>query len=214
MKLESWPLDKIIPYELNSKEHDKEQVAKIATSIKKFGFDVPIVVDKDGVIIKGHGRLKACQQLGLKAAPVLVRDDLTKEQANAARIADNRVAIGGIDVNLLKEELAQINVDDLIGIYDDKELAFLTDDIAALIDDSAFASNLDEAVQAQASELDTRIDEAMAKRIPVSKALGIKDFSANDMIHVTRFMAQIETKTNLKGDLALVSFIQSYMEPV
>lgn len=212
MKIEFWPIGLVKPYELNSKIHDKEQVGKIAQSIKKFGFDQPIVVDKDGVIIKGHGRRLACIELGLKEVPVLIREDLTTEQANAARVADNRVAIGDIDINLLKEEMAAIDIEDLIGIFDDKELAFTTEDITSLVDTSAFASDLDEVVREQASELDTRIDAAMQKRIPVSKALGIKDFSAGDMIYVTRFMGQVEAQTNCKGDVALVSYIKSILQ--
>ena len=84
-------INKIIPYDSNVKIHDDEQIEKLANNIKKFGFDQPIVVDKDNVIIKGHGRRLACLKLGLDRVPVIVRDDLTKEEADAARLSDNRV---------------------------------------------------------------------------------------------------------------------------
>ncbi len=77
LTIELWDLDKIIPYEKNAKTHHTEW---IASSIKEFSIDQPIVVDGNGVIIKGHGRLKAAEQLKLKKFPVIVRNDLTIEQ--------------------------------------------------------------------------------------------------------------------------------------
>ena len=105
MNIETWPLDKIIPYEKNAKLH---QVEWIATSIREFQPDQPIVVDGDGVIIKGHGRLKAAQSLGLKEFPVVVRTDLTPEQVRLARIADNRTNEGGWNTDLLSAEISEL----------------------------------------------------------------------------------------------------------
>ena len=89
MKIENWSLGKIKPYHQNAKLHNIEWITK---SIEEFKVDQPIVVDGDGVIIKGHGRLEAAQRLGLKTFPVVVRTDLTPEQVRLARIADNRSA--------------------------------------------------------------------------------------------------------------------------
>lgn len=86
------PIDEITPYEKNCKKHPAEQVASIAESIKKFGWDQPIVTDAAGVIIKGHGRYFAAKKLGLKEVPVVKRDDLSGDEARASRIADNQVA--------------------------------------------------------------------------------------------------------------------------
>lgn len=102
LTVETWPLDKIIPYDKNAKLHHVEWIAQ---SISEFSIDQPIVVDGQGVIIKGHGRLKAAKQLGLTEFPVVVRTDLTPEQIRLARIADNRSAEGGWDSALLGEEL-------------------------------------------------------------------------------------------------------------
>ncbi|AVI35233.1 ParB N-terminal domain-containing protein [Acinetobacter baumannii] len=88
LKIQMWIVDDVKPYELNAKIHSEEQVAKIAESIARFGWDQPIVVDKNGVIIKGHGRRLAAIKLGLIEVPVLVRDDLNEEQVKAARLAD------------------------------------------------------------------------------------------------------------------------------
>lgn len=103
-----WSLNKIKPYHKNAKTHHVDRIAK---SIEKFKIDQPIVVDQNGIIIKGHGRLKAAKKLGLKKFPVIVREDLTPEQVRLARIADNRVAEGGWDANMLEADLTDLNLD-------------------------------------------------------------------------------------------------------
>ena len=85
-------LDSVIPYGENPKEHPTEQVDKIASSIQRFGWDQPIVVDAEGTIIKGHGRYQAAQKLGLDEVPIIEQADLSEAQARAARIADNKTA--------------------------------------------------------------------------------------------------------------------------
>ena len=79
------------PYEKNPRKNDKA-VDKVAASIKEFGFKQPLVVDKDGVLIVGHTRMKAAQKLGIKEVPVIYAEDLTDEQVKAYRLADNQVA--------------------------------------------------------------------------------------------------------------------------
>jgi DNA modification methylase len=95
----------LTPYSNNAKTHPSEQVDKIAASIAAFGFDQPIVVDGDGVIIKGHGRREASLRLGLDKVPVLVRTDLSVAEIKAARLADNRTAQSPWDEELLRVEL-------------------------------------------------------------------------------------------------------------
>lgn len=207
-ELETWDIDKILPYEFNSKIHDKKQVEGIVTSIKRFGFDQPIVVDANGMIIKGHGRRLACIELGLKRVPVLVRRDLTPEQVNAARVADNRVAIGDVDTDMLKFEMESINLDDLRGIFEDKELEFLNADLTSM-DDSLFVTDLDQAVSRQVEETEGRFAESQEKRIPIAKALGFKDVAGADLIHINRFVAAAESKTGKKGADAFIEAIRS-----
>jgi len=94
----------IKPYEKNAKKHDKKQVQQIANSIKEFGFNQPLVVDKENVVIVGHGRLEAAKLLGLKDVPVITVD-LTEEQAKAYRLADNKLNESEWDMGLAIEEL-------------------------------------------------------------------------------------------------------------
>jgi ParB/RepB/Spo0J family partition protein len=84
-------IDDIFPYANNAKLHPEKQVKQVANSITEFGFNQPIVVDKENVIIVGHGRYMAAKQLALKEVPVLMLD-LTEEQAKAYRLADNMKA--------------------------------------------------------------------------------------------------------------------------
>jgi len=98
------PLNDIVPYGENPKEHPQEQVDKIASSIQRFGWDQPIVVDGNGTIIKGHGRYQAAQKLGLEEVPVIEQPDLSDAEARAARIADNRVAESDWNDELLSTE--------------------------------------------------------------------------------------------------------------
>lgn len=98
----------LVPYERNAKEHPEKQIEHIANSIEAFGFRSPIVAWKDGTIINGHGRLLAAIRLGLEEVPVIYADDLTEEEANAFRLADNKTAESSWDELLLADELADL----------------------------------------------------------------------------------------------------------
>lgn len=91
MNIIEMSVDDLIPYENNPRKND-EAVDKVALSISAFGFKVPIVIDKDNVIVTGHTRLKAAKKLGLTSVPCIKADDLTEEQIKAFRLADNKVA--------------------------------------------------------------------------------------------------------------------------
>lgn len=108
MKIENWKLSDIKPYWHNSKQHN---VSWIVASIREFKVDQPIVVDGEGVIIKGHGRLAAAAQLEMDTFPVVVRDDLTPDQVRLSRIADNRSGEGGWDVDMLLLDMADMGSD-------------------------------------------------------------------------------------------------------
>jgi len=108
MKVELRKISEIQPYGKNPRQND-EAVDAVARSIREFGFRQPIVVDKDGVIVCGHTRWKAAQELGLKEVPVHVAKELTPEQIKAYRIADNKVAdLASWDMELLPVELSEL----------------------------------------------------------------------------------------------------------
>ena len=105
-------IEDITLYEKNPRRNDKA-VDAVANSIKEFGFKVPIVIDKDGIIVAGHTRYKAAKKLRMKSVPCIVASDLTNEQIKAFRLSDNRTAeLAEWDMDLLTEELDDIlNID-------------------------------------------------------------------------------------------------------
>jgi ParB-like chromosome segregation protein Spo0J len=209
--LESWAIERIIPYADNAKEHTPEQVAKIARSIEEYGFDQPIVVDADGVIIKGHGRHLAAQSLGREFVPVIVRRDLSPEQVRAARLADNRVAMGDYNVELLQKELAALAATDLdmtaLG-FDDRELSFLTESLDDMNMD-ALIEDLDEESVAHSENIEQSLKDARGQAVPIAEAFGFRTLTTEQARIVREFMAQVragQQNQEASGAEALVDF--------
>lgn len=208
LQIESWDVSALIPYPLNSKVHDDAQVKKIVAAIKASGWDQPIVVDAEGVIIKGHGRRLAALEMGLTKVPVVCRRDLTPEQVRAARLADNRVAVSGIDADLLKQELADLDFD-LTGIFDAKELKFLEADLGDINLD-AFVPDINEAIAEQAVESAAAVKATDERPVKLDKAFGFKTITGGDERHVSRFMGLIEGQTGQTGAAALITFMKDF----
>jgi DNA modification methylase len=129
-------IENIKPYEKNAKKHPKKQVEQVAKSIKEFGFNQPIVIDKKGVIIVGHGRYEAAKLLGLSDVPV-IEVELTEEQAKAYRLADNKLNESEWEMDLVIEELKGLSEDmlDLTGF--DKDLIIEPDEKDDVIPEDA-----------------------------------------------------------------------------
>jgi ParB-like chromosome segregation protein Spo0J len=108
MNIKNSDISKIIPYARNPRKNDSA-ISKVMASLKEFGFQQPIVVDKDNVIIVGHTRYLAAQKLGIKEIPVQVAEHLTEAQCKAYRIADNKVGeIAEWDNELLRLEFEDL----------------------------------------------------------------------------------------------------------
>ena len=108
MKIEYRALDELIPYARNPRDN-REAIDKVAASIQAFGFLVPIVIDKDNVIVEGHTRLLAARKIGMEMVPTVKADDLTEDQIKALRLVDNRVAEMSIwDMPLLADAMDEI----------------------------------------------------------------------------------------------------------
>ena len=113
LKVEYLPIEDIKPYENNAKIHTPEQIEQIKKSIEQFGMNDPIGVwSKDNIIVEGHGRLLACQELGYKEVPIIRLDELTDEQRKAYTLAHNQLTMNtGFDLDILNQELADISID-------------------------------------------------------------------------------------------------------
>lgn len=113
MEVRMMPVGELVMYENNPRINDRA-VGPVAESIKEFGFKVPILIDKDNVIIAGHTRLKAAERLGLTEVPVILCDDLSPEQVKAFRLVDNKVAeYADWDLNALNVELGSLDLPDV-----------------------------------------------------------------------------------------------------
>lgn len=150
MNIENTLITDLIPYANNAREHSDDQILQIASSIKEFGFNNPILIDKDNGIIAGHGRLAAAKMLGMTEVPTIKLEHLTDAQRKAFILADNRIAINSTwNTNLLALEL-----EDLQNDFDLKLLGFNEDEVNALIDPEFLPASEDE--QGKLDELDPK----------------------------------------------------------
>lgn len=125
-------MDELIPYARNSRTHSEEQILQIASSIREFGFNNPVLIDQDGGIIAGHGRVLAARKIGMNEVPTIELRHLTETQKRAYVIADNKIALNaGWDEEMLKLELEELRLADfdidLTG-FTDEEFNLLMDE--------------------------------------------------------------------------------------
>jgi site-specific DNA-methyltransferase (adenine-specific) len=140
MKIEIADITSIKPYENNPRKLKDAAIEKVAMSLKEYGFRQPIVVDKDRIIVVGHTRYRASKKLGFKEVPITIADNLTPEQINAYRIADNRTAEESEwDNELLKMEIKELEAKDfkldLLGFNDEQLNDILFEEKQGLTDE-------------------------------------------------------------------------------
>ena len=126
------PITKLVPYVNNARTHSPEQINKLRSSLREFGFINPVIIDRDFGVIAGHGRILAAKEEGITEVPCVFADHLTDAQKKAYIIADNRMAMdAGWDEELLRVEIEALQAEDfdlaLTG-FDEKELSKLFDD--------------------------------------------------------------------------------------
>jgi DNA modification methylase len=151
MKIEIVDINTIKPYENNPRKLKDSAIEKVAKSIKEFGFRQPIVVDKEKIIVVGHTRYRASKKLGLTNVPITIADNLTPEQINAYRIADNRTnEEAEWDIELLKTELKDLQLKDfdldLTAFNEDEINNFLFDEKEGLTDEDAVPETPEEPI--------------------------------------------------------------------
>lgn len=126
------PTDKLIPYVNNARTHSKEQITKLRSSLREFGFINPVIIDRDFNVIAGHGRIEAAKAEGITEVPCVYVDHLTEAQKKAYILADNRMALdAGWDEELLAVELSELQdlgYDLAMTGFDEKELVDLFSD--------------------------------------------------------------------------------------
>jgi hypothetical protein len=208
MPIEFWELDKLIDYPKNAKKHSDEHVNRLARSIARLGV-APLMIEPDGTIIAGHGRKKALIKLGRGKAPVIVRHDLTKQECDALRIADNAAVSAEMDYDMLNEESIRLSDEgfELADLgFTEAEIRAMTVDLGG-IDDSAFATDIPTAVEEQKTANATKEAEIDQQEGPIGEAFGFKKVTTEQSRVIRGFMAKIEADTGLAGAAALVAHI-------
>jgi DNA modification methylase len=124
-QVERWAIERLIPYADNARLHSEADIDKLADSLRRFGWTNPVLVDENGVLICGHGRVRAAAKLGLTSIPVMVARGWSDEEKRAYRLADNQLTLrGSWDLQLLGKELREIGSADfdlsLIGFEPDR----------------------------------------------------------------------------------------------
>lgn len=162
MQVVAKSIDDIKPYEHNPRNND-DAVDAVANSIKEFGWQQPIVVDNEGVIIAGHTRYKAAKKLGLKTVPIVIAKDLSEEQVKAYRLADNKSGeLASWDSSLLDAELIKVSDIDM------SQFGF--EDIAdAELPDDFFEENSDQDKNDDEDQSNELVLDWGTKQAPISK---------------------------------------------
>jgi DNA modification methylase len=132
-RIELWPLDRLVPFERNPRRHSEEQIARIAASMVRFGFNAPLLVDSQAGIVAGHGRLEAARKLGLTHVPVVVLDHLDETARRGYLVADNQLGLlSEWDQELLADLVAELKEEGLelevLGFSDAELAALLADE--------------------------------------------------------------------------------------
>lgn len=221
-KVELMALDKIKPYDKNAKIHTESQVQSLVKVIQSQGWDVPIVVDKDGVIIKGHGRRLAALSMGLKEVPVIVRRDMSEAEVKAARLSDNRVAMGDFDVDAIKDELEALKSGgfDLNNMgFDEKEVKMMLGELDnlnfdAFEPDTLTTSNESKPIEtdSDAGDMTAPEDKPKVKAVLLADLLGFKHIPGEFKDDLVAFQAKAEEASGKTGAEAFCDLIQRLMQ--
>ena len=152
-------INKLVPYANNARTHNKEQILKLRSSLREFGFVNPVIIDREYNVLAGHGRIMAAKEEGIAEVPCVYADHLTEAQKKAYILADNRMALdAGWDEELLSvemQELQELGFDLSMTGFDEKELTDLLDvdasseakeddfDLSAALEKAAFVQHGD-----------------------------------------------------------------------
>lgn len=188
------PIDWVKPYPRNVKKHPVEQVERLAKLIKATGWDQPIVTDREGVIIKGHGRRLAAIHLGMTSVPVLIRTDLSDAEANASRIGDNAAVSLEFDTKLMQSEIAAIMRD--LPTFDLSDMGLTTKEMSMMTEmldsitaaDSLIEDHLAEGDRAKAEDA-AAVAAADAEEVGLAKVFGFAKITRSEQRVAVQFLA-------------------------
>jgi hypothetical protein len=208
-KVQLFDVDKCIPYPKNNKLHPAEQIDRLAAAMKASGFDQPIVLDIDHVIIKGHGRLLAAIKNGMTKVPVIIRDDLSKAEADAARISDNITTSTAYDTRAMQEEIKRLlaNSDDgltadMMGLSQKEQDMLLAD--TEIPDLSVIMNDTHADIAAQRADDAVRVAKSDQSEVKLNDAFGFKTVTGEQARAIAHFVARAEGQTGKVGRDAVI----------
>lgn len=213
IKEEQLDISSLKEYEFNAKEHkeDSDDFKALVSSISRHGISSPINVDKNMVIITGHGRVMACKKLGLPTIRGRIRTDLTDNQVKELRISDNRSVSNEYDTALQRLEFKQLDVSetDLTALnINMAEFEKMTLDFTVM-DSAAFTEDLDKDVDDQAKESEQDIKKTDLKLVSVVNGLGFKVVTVDATRKIAKFIATLQEQFDLEDPAAaFVKFIE------
>ncbi|MEQ4694038.1 ParB/Srx family N-terminal domain-containing protein [Providencia manganoxydans] len=197
----------LIPYEKNAKIHNEKQINDLAEAIKKRGFDQPITVDKNMVIITGHGRTQASIVAGLSVVPVIIRDDLGEKEVAAKRLEDNRLSSTDYDALRLQAELKDLIEGDIeVYGFDERELNVLVGDMTGDMATADLVSDLSLETERQKDEHDIITKEVAKEDVRLVDVMGFKSIPARAAIQVGDLLAHMEEITGKEGLDAFLAY--------
>jgi len=208
--VESWPVENLTPYENNNKKHPPAQIRALAASIADTGIENPILIEDDGTIISGHGRLEAVMSLGWSVVPVRVARGITKEQAMKLRIAANKTSSTDYDIDALSAELAKLQELDVdLGSmgFTDKELSILIEDVGEL-DLGSMDTDVVASVERHEEVTKETAERVEVSEVPIAKAFGFKTVPNAAQRTITRFLGVIEESHGKTGLEALLAHME------
>lgn len=168
-QVEMVPIDDLIPYIRNPRQHTPEQIGQLAASMREFGWTMPVLRDEVGTILAGHGRILAARKLGLESAPVMTARDWTPSKKRAYVIADNKLALNASwDTQLLSAEIDALAEEE----FPLELLGFSEEDLARMADD-LMADQFETAQEAPATEKEPTNGQPRASSAPEQVALSI-----------------------------------------
>lgn len=213
-RVEIWPIEKLVPFENNTKLHTPQKIKKLAASIRKSGLSNPPQVDKDGVIITGHARRLAVMELGWPLIKVRVRDDLDEVGVRRLRIDDNETSKGDDITENLVEELAFLTEsgEDMSTTWDERDLQFALDDLGDINFD-ALTDDISDEVNQLSRDTQEKIEEENQEtpKVPVFKPLGFPKVTKEQERWLRSMRMFMEVETGKEGADAMMTYAKEHM---
>jgi hypothetical protein len=219
-KIQAWSLDRLTPAENNHKKHSEESTQRLAKSLASVGQIQPVIVDKNGEIIAGHGRWMAAQHLGWEKIKV-IQVPVSRAVAIEARIADNLMSNQEIDNNKLSAEIEELR---LIVDSDDMDLGsmIMDDDLGKLLsmsvsddynlDQASLTNDILGASKSMTEETDDLLTEIEATELPLRKVFGFSSVTPSQARILKDFMAEVMAEGGEEDpSKALVKWVEGVM---